>query len=89
MSLPQYWSKLCPNINPSTPQPPGSCDNAMTYIGGYHGDGHSPCLLVQGGENDEGATLSDCWIMELHTAEWKKVRHMMTKLNYLFIGYKL
>ena len=60
----------------------------MTYIAGYHGDRHSPCLLVQGGENEEGETLSDCWIMELRTAEWKKVRHM-TKLHvhYLLIGY--
>ncbi len=56
----------------------------MTYISGYHSNIHSPCLLIQGGENDEGETLSDCWIMELHTAAWKHVRvYIMYICNYV------
>ena len=78
----KHWSILKPpGLNPSTPWPMGSCDNSMTYITGFHSDRHSPCLLIQGGENDEGETLSDCWIMEVHTSEWKQVCILLTQAH--------
>lgn len=62
-----------PVTYPSTLKLKGTCDHVMEYISGYHSNGHSPCLLVQGGENNEGETLSDCWILELNTAKWRQV----------------
>ena len=45
----------------------------MIYVASLHSDRPHPCLIVIGGEDDDGKILNDCWILELQTVTWKHV----------------
>ena len=40
-----------------------------------YGDDH-PQLLVTGGVDKKGNTLSDAWLLDISSGRWKKVREM-------------
>ena len=63
-------------MDSTVPWPNGTCDTSMTFVPGLYGMEPCPCVLVVGGENDEGKTLSDCWILDLRSTTWTQVRYL-------------
>ena len=41
-----------------------------------YGEEH-PQLLVSGGLDNDGNTLSDMWLMDVNSGTWKEVRHIL------------
>ena len=52
----------------------------MTFASGIFSGKPSPCVLLVGGENDDGHVVSDCWIFDLPTVSWTKVLYCIVIL---------
>ena len=61
----QDWTRINKPINRSVKWPEGRCDHATTCVSG-------PLLVIVGGRSG-WRTISDCWIGDLTTKQWKKV----------------
>lgn len=68
-----FWSKLARPGDINGLWPKSSCDHSMIYVASLHSDRPHPCLIVIGGEDDDGKILNDCWILELQTVTWKHI----------------
>ena len=65
--------------------PERRCDHATTCVSG-------PLLMIVGGHNLLGTAISDCWIGDLTTKQWKKVSVCILDtfeidFNYTFFSY--
>ena len=66
---------------PLTSTGPGSTNLSTTQWNGLRGGGSNhattcvsgPLLVIVGGTGSEWSTISDCWIGDLTTKQWKKV----------------
>ena len=61
----QHWTRINKPINHSVECPEERCDHATTCVSG-------PLLVIVGGASGRGI-ISDCWIVDLITKQWKKV----------------
>ena len=61
----QHWTRINKPINRSVEWPERRFYHATTCVSG-------PLLVIVGGYGDEG-TISECWIGDLTTNQWKKV----------------
>lgn len=45
----------------------------MAFAPGLYSPKPCPCMVIVGGENDDGKVLSDCWLFDLPTTKWTHV----------------
>ena len=63
--------------------PCGLSDHTLCFVEGLFIEQKiSPCLIIVGGENYEGKTLSDCWILDLQSVLWSLVSNRNTSGFY-------
>ena len=65
----QHWTKL--DKSGGGPWPVGRSAHAACFLN--YGEEH-PQLLVSGGLDKDGNTLSDLWVLEVEAGTWKEVR---------------
>lgn len=65
----QHWSKL--ELSADEPCPVGRSHHAAVCLN--YGESH-PHLLMTGGLGDNYKTLSDVWLMDVHSRKWMQVR---------------
>ena len=61
----QHWTRINKPINRSVEWPERRCVHATTCVSG-------PLLVIVGGDSGR-SIISDCWIGDLTTKQWKKV----------------
>ena len=65
----QYWKKL--ESQEGEPCPVGRGYHAAVCL--QYGDDH-PHLLVTGGVDNDGTTLTDAWMLDIQSGRWREVR---------------
>ena len=64
----QHWTKL--DYPKDEPCPAARKYHAAVCLG----QGTQPQLVVFGGEDEDGDTLTDIWILDVESRRWKEVR---------------